>query len=256
MENFIQNYTGEIMTAFCMLVIMLIVTVNLFLKSQEQQREISRRNDYREREPRGRERDRSRDRNHYQYGDRQGREMGGFTWVAFLSFVLIAGLYISKNKTEIIPTKEGVREARMEEESPKSTYPTIGLNKDRLARVEEEQEALPTRLALPHPPIMTKEYDRVEKEEQELKTVANKEDGYSCQVGAYSTAAKAAEILADWTKTVNIEGFVVIQETAEGKELHKVFLGHFASLKAAQDFTKKLGIGYAKSKEELPGFRP
>lgn len=258
MENFIQNYTGEIMTAFCMLVIMLIVTVNLFLKSQEQQREISRRNDYRERETRGREsdRDRRRDRNHYQYGDRQGREMGGFTWVAFFSFVLVAGLYISKNKTEIIPTKETVREARVEEETPKSNYPAIGLNKDRLARVEEEQETIPTRLALPHPPIMTKEYDREEKEEQELKTVANKEDGYSCQVGAYSTAAKAAEILADWSETVNIEGFVVTQKTEEGKELHKVFLGHFATLKAAQDFTKKLGIGYAKSKEELPGFRP
>ena len=255
MENFIQNYTGEIMTAFCMLVIMLIVTVNLFLKSQEQQREISRRNDYREREPMGRERDRSRDRNHYQYGDRQGRDMGGFTWVALLSFVLVAGLYFSKNKTEIIPTKERVREARVEEEAPKSGYPSIGLNKDRLARVVAE-ETQPTRLALSHPPIMTKEYDREEKEQQELKTVANKEDGYSCQVGAYSTATKAAEILADWTKTVNIEGFVVRQETAEGKELHKVFLGHFATLKAAQDFTKKLGIGYAKSKEELPGFRP
>lgn len=244
------------MTAFCMLVVMLIVTVNLFLKSQEQQREISRRNDYREREPRSRERDRSRDRNHYQYGDRQGRDMGGFTWVAFFSFVLVAGLYISKNKTEVIPTKETLREARVEEEAPKSTYPAIGLNKDRLARVEEEQEALPTRLALPHPPIMTKEYDRVGKEEQELKTVANKENGFSCQVGAYSTATKAAAILADWSETVNIEGFVVIQETEEGKELHKVFLGHFATLKAAQDFTKKLGIGYAKSKEELPGFRP
>lgn len=254
MESFIQNYTGEIMTAFCMLVIMLIVFVNLFLKSQQQQTEISRVNDYREREERGRGRDRNRDRGRHEYEGSSRREMGGITTVAFLSFVLVAGLYVSKHKTEIIPTKESVREAPIQEESPKTdNYPSIGLNKNRLVPVEEEQVEIPERLALSHPPIVTKEYDRPV---PELKTVANKEDGFSCQVGAYSTAAKAREILADWSDTVNIEGFIAIQETAEGKELYKVFLGHFATLKAAQDFTKKLGIGYAKSKEELPVFKP
>jgi len=253
MESFIQNYTGEIMTAFCMLVIMLMVLVNLFLKSQQQQTELSRMKDYREREERGRGRDRNRDRGRHEYEGSPRREMGGITTVALLSFVLVAGLYFSKHKTEIIPTKESLGEARMPVEAPKTNYPSIGLNKDRLVQVEEEQVAIPERLALSHPPIVTKEYDR---SEQELKTVANKENGFSCQVGAYSTAAKAKEILADWSKTVNIEGFIVLQETEEGKELYKVFLGHFATLKAAQDFTKKLGIGYAKSKEELPVFKP
>lgn len=256
MENFIQNYTGEIMTAFCMLVIMLMVLVNLFLKSQQQQTELSRMNDYREREERGRGRDRSRDRGRHEYEGSPRREMGGITTVALLSFVLVAGLYFSKHKTEIIPTKESVREAGLQVEAPKTNYPSIGLNKDRLVQVEEEQVAAPERLVLSHPPIVTKEYDRPVQAEQELKTVANEENGFSCQVGAYSTAAKAKEILADWSNTVNIEGFIALQETEEGKELYKVFLGHFATLKAAQDFTKKLGIGYAKSKEKLPVYKP
>ncbi len=253
MESFIQNYTGEIMTAFCMLVIMLIVLVNLFLKSQQQQTEISRVNDYRGREERGRGGDRNRDRGRHEYEGSSRREMGGITTVAFLSFVLVAGLYVSKHKTEIIPTKESVREAPITEKAPETSYPSIGLNKDRFRQEAEEPVAVQEHLVLSHPPIVTKEYDRPA---PELKTVANKEDGFSCQVGAYSTAAKAREILADWSNTVNIEGFIAIQETAEGKELYKVFLGHFATLKAAQDFTKKLGIGYAKSKEELPVFKP
>lgn len=236
MESFVENYSGEIMTAFFMLILMLILVVNLLLKSQNQTHESLHVPTLRE------------DMDHRKL-KKQRRELGSITSVAFLSFVLIAGLYFSRNKTEIATVRAAeIPNKAEQEERPKVFYPKIGVNQDRVVQIEEKIEPEEEPVRYSHPPILPLEYD-------EPKTVSNK-DGYSCQVGAYSSHDKAINALNKWSDDLNIEGFIALQEAEEGRQLYKVYLGHFASLKAAKDFTKKLGTGYARSTEDIPSARP
>lgn len=230
-----EMYSGEIMTAFFMLVLMLILVVNLLLKSQNQSTEGLRVQTVRE------DMDRRKLKS-------QRRELGGITSVALISFVLIAGLYFSRNNVEPTAYKAEIDQTSKQEERPKVFYPTIGVNKDRIVQVEETTEPEEELRIISHPPILPLEYD-------EPKTVSN-EDGFSVQVGAYSTHEKALNARIKWSEDVNIDGFIALQETEDGRQLYKVYLGYFATLNAANAFAKKLGTGYARSAEEIPNARP
>ena len=224
------------MTAFFMLILMLILVVNLQLKSLYQTSECLHVPTLRD----------DRDRRKLK---KQRRELGSITSVALLSFVLIAGLYFSKSQTEnaSFQTAE-IRNKPEQEKRPKVFYPEIGVNKDRVIQIEEKPEPKKEAVRYSHPPILPLDYDKP-------KTVTN-EDGYSCQVGAYSAHDKAINALNKWSGDLNIEGFIALQEAEDGRQLYKVYLGHFATLKAAQAFTKKLGTGYARSTEDIPSARP
>ncbi len=235
MESFVEIYSGEIMTAFFMLILMLILVVNLLLKSQNQATESLHVPTLRD------------DREHRKL-KKQRREFGSITTVALLSFVLIAGLYFSKNQTEGTAFKAEVPHKPKTEERPKVFYPKIGVNKDRLIQVEETTEPEEEPLRYSHPPILPLEYE-------EPKTVSNK-DGFSCQVGAYSSHDKAFNALNKWSEDLNIDGFIALQETEDGRQLYRVYLGYFATLKAAKAFTKKLGTGYARAREDIPNAQP
>ena len=224
------------MTAFFMRILMLILVVNLLLKSQNQTNENLHVPTLRE----------DMDRRKLK---KQRRELGSITSVAFISFILVAGLYFSRNQTETASFRAAEIPSKPEqEERPKVFYPKIGVNQDRVVQIEETIEPAEEPVRYSHPPILPLEYE-------EPKTVSN-EDGYSCQVGAYSTHNKAINALNKWSEDLNIEGFIALQEAEDGRQLYKVYLGYFASLKAAKDFTKKLGTGYARSTEDIPGARP
>lgn len=235
MESFMEMYSGEIMTAFFMLILMLILVVNLLLKSQNQTTESLH-------VPRVRE---DMDRRKLK---KQRRELGSITSVALLSFVLFAGLYFSKNNVETTTYKAEINQKPKQEERPRDFYPPIGVNKDRIVQIEETVEPEEKLGPISHPPILPLEYD-------EPKTVSN-EDGYSVQVGAYSTHEKARNAMVKWSEDLNIDGFIALQEAEDGRQLYKVYLGYFATLNAAKAFTKKLGTGYARSTEEIPNARP
>ncbi|MBX2872692.1 MAG: SPOR domain-containing protein [Saprospiraceae bacterium] len=235
MESFVEIYSGEIMTAFFMLILMLILVVNLLLKSQNQTTESLRVPSLRD------------DMDHRKL-KKQRRELGSITSVALLSFVLIAGLYFAKNQTDATTFKAEIDNTPKQEERPKVFYPKIGVNKERVVQVEEIIEPEKEPVHYSHPPILPLEYD-------EPKTVSN-EDGFSCQVGAYSSHDKARNALNKWSEDLNIEGFIALQEAEDGRQLYKVFLGYFATLNAAKAFTKKLGTGYARSTEDIPNARP
>ena len=239
MESFMEIYSGEIMTAFFMLVLMLIIVVNLLLKSQNQTTENLHvptfRNDIDQ-----------------QKLKKQRREMGSITSVALLSFALMIGLYFFQNRTSMTSFQP---ESKVEEKLKEPTqpfYPPIGVNKDRYVHKQPEPEVEDQKVTYSHPPIIPIEFD---KPDVTPKAVSNR-DGYSCQVGAYSSHDKARKALSKWSEDLNIEGFIALQEGQDGRQLYKVYLGYFASEKAAQDFTKKLGTGYARSREEIPGVRP
>lgn len=239
MESFMENYTGEIMTAFFMLILMLILVVNLLLKSQNQTTENLRVPTYRE----------DHDRRKLK---KQRKEIGSITSVAFLSFILIAGLYFSRSEKVARTFEPNFASIPEKEEEPKPIYPKIGVNKDRVVQVEEIIQPEEEPVQYSHPPILPLEYDEPT---EEPKTVSN-EDGFSCQVGAYSSHEKARNALAKWSEDINIDGFIALQEGEDGRQLYKVYLGYFATLKAAKAFTKKLGTGYARSTEDIPGARP
>lgn len=239
MESFMENYSGEIMTAFFMLILMLIIVVNLLLKNQQQTTERLQVPTFRE----------DIDRRKLK---KQRREMSGITSVALFSFALMIGLYFVRNRATA-PTFEPDFQVEKKEAVPaKPFYPKIGVNKSRYIPEEPVSEGEAEKIAYSHPPIIPSENDKAT---TTPKAVSNK-DGYSCQVGAYSDHDKARKALAKWSEDLNIEGFISLQEGETGQQLYKVYLGYFASKKAAQDFTKKLGTGYAKSREEIPGVRP
>lgn len=235
MESFMEMYSGEIMTAFFMLILMLILVVNLLLKSQNQTTESLR-------VPKVRE---DMDRRKL---NKQRREFGSITSVALLSFVLMAGLYFSRNNADPTAYRAEINQQPKQEERTKDFYPPIGVNKDRIVQIEQPAEPENVLGSISHPPILPLEYD-------EPKAVTNK-DGYSVQVGAYSTHEKAHNAMTKWSEDLNIDGFIALQEAEDGRQLYKVYLGYFATLKAATAFTKKLGTGYARSTEEIPNARP
>lgn len=237
-----SQYSGEIMTAFFMLLMMLIFMVKLLFKQQHQQ--VEHHNglpNYREILEQ-------------QQSQSRRREMGGITFIAVVSFIFFLALYLSKYHA-----KEATAEAdlikREEVEKNPSAYPTIGINTANLfphRDTSTHQEALKT---YAHPPIYELSFKRDTLERQLPQAVANN-GGYSCQVGAYSSAEKAARALEKWSVERNIEGFIALQDLGEGKRSFKVLLGHFATLENAKAFTKKLGTGYPRPAGDLPVFRP
>lgn len=237
-----SQYAGEIMTAFFMLLMMLLFMVKLLFKQQNQQ--VEHHNglpNYREILEQ-------------QQSQSRRREMGGISFIAIVSFILFLALYLSKNHiNEATSAVDTIK--REEVEKPKSAYPTIGLNPATIFPIGDTSTYQEIQKAYAHPPIYEPNFQKDTLERQLPQAVANN-GGYSCQVGAYSTAEKAAKALEKWSAERNIDGFIALQDLGEGKRSFKVLLGHFATLENAKAFTKKLGTGYPRPAGDLPVFRP
>ena len=256
------QYSGEIVTALIMLVIMLAIVLYLFGRIIDKNPPATRHAGDATRHGQGQRWNRNTNfpqgGQHHGggYNTRQSETLWGFVMLILVAMGLAALMFFFRDNVSL-DTNDGTAYYGEVQKPRHNAYPSIGINKqqsqydvghslpeydmDRDLEVKQEIDA-----------------DRQARLETEVEVDDESltEFHYSCQVSAFDKEHKAKDELARWKVRFGEDVYLATGQKESGEVSYKVLIGPFKTKAEAAALAQRIGQGYARDQAALSAYRP
>lgn len=264
MEDFMTQYSGEIVTALIMLVIMLVIVLYLFGRIIDKSPPATRHAGGATRHGQGQRWNRNTNfpqggRPHggnYNYNTRQSDAIWGFVMLIIVAMGLAALMFFFRDYVSI-DINDGTAYYEGIQQSRHNTYPSIGINKQQSqydvshGLLEYEADG-----AIEVKEKIDADQQATLEPEVRVDDESLAEFHYSCQVSAFDEEHKAKDELVRWKARFGEDVYLAIGQKENGEVSYKVLIGPFKTKAEAATLAQRIGQGYARDQAALSAYRP